>query len=108
MKRLTRSTLWLDRGAMRRAEIGFALARAHWGHRYAGEALALLFEHAFGALGLRRIEADVDPRNLASCRLMEKLGFQREGVLRNRWRVGGEFADSIIFGLLRHEYAGAA
>ena len=50
----------------------------------------------------------MDPRNLASCRLLEKLGFQREGVLRNRWRVGGEFSDSVIFGLLRHEYVGAA
>lgn len=87
-----------------RAEVGFALARAHWGRRYGREALTALLDHAFGTLALRRIEADVDPRNLPSCRLAERLGFQREGLLRNRWRVGGEFADSVLYGLLRNEY----
>jgi RimJ/RimL family protein N-acetyltransferase len=86
-----------------RAEIGFALSREHQGRGYMGEALDALLDHAFGPLGLRRIEADVDPRNAASIRLLEKLGFRREGHLRQRWRVGDEVQDSLFYGLLRDE-----
>lgn len=58
---------------------------------------------AFGALELRRIEADIDPRNAASCRLVERLGFIREGLLRARWNVAGEICDSAIYGLLAQD-----
>jgi ribosomal-protein-alanine N-acetyltransferase len=66
--------------------------------------LRLALAHAFGPLGLRRVEADVDPRNAASCRLLERLGFRREGLLRERWRVNGETCDSALFGLLAREF----
>ena len=78
------------------------------GLRLAIEAVRCALDFGFGTIGLERIEADVDPRNLASCRLAERVGFQREGLLRDRWRVGGEFADSILYGLLRGEYRRAA
>ena len=87
-----------------RAEVGFALARDHWGRRYAQEALTVLFDHAFGALSLRRIEADVDPRNLPSLRTLENLGFRREGYLRQRWHVAGELQDSVLMGLLASDW----
>ncbi|KAA2285607.1 GNAT family N-acetyltransferase [Arenimonas fontis] len=87
-----------------RAELGFALARPHWGRRYAQEALTVLLEHAFGSLGLRRLEADVDPRNRGSLRTLESLGFRREGYLRQRWKVAGELQDSVIMGLLAGEW----
>ena len=87
-----------------RAEIGFALGRDHWGHRYAREALTVLFDHAFGALALRRIEADVDPRNLPSLNTLEALGFRREGYLRQRWHVAGELQDSVVLGLLASDW----
>jgi RimJ/RimL family protein N-acetyltransferase len=87
-----------------RAEVGFALARDHWGHRYGQEALTVLFKHAFDALSLRRIEADVDPRNLPSLRTLENLGFRREGYLRQRWRVAGELQDSVLMGLLANDW----
>lgn len=87
-----------------RAEVGFALARDHWGHRYGQEALTVLLEHAFEALGLRRIEADVDPRNLPSLRTLEALGFRREGYLRQRWLVAGELQDSLLMGLLASDW----
>lgn len=87
-----------------RAELGFALAREHWGRRYAREALTLVLEHAFGTLGLRRIEADVDPRNQGSLRTLEALGFRREGYLRQRWQVAGERQDSVLLGLLDSEW----
>jgi RimJ/RimL family protein N-acetyltransferase len=88
----------------RRAEIGFALGRAHWGQGYAFEAVSTLLGFAFETLGLHRLEADVDPRNISSLRLLERLGFRREGHLRERYHVGGEIQDSLILGLLRREW----
>ena len=87
-----------------RAEIGFALAREHWGRRYAREALTVLLDHAFGVMDLRRIEADVDPRNQASLHTLEALGFRREGYLRQRWQVAGEVQDSVLMGLLASDW----
>lgn len=98
------TTLFSLSGPHKRAEIGYSLLPARQGQGLATEALRTVLEHAFGPLGLERIEADVDPRNEASWRLLEKLGFRREGLLRNRWRVDGEVCDSFLYGLLREEY----
>ena len=100
--------LFSQNPAHRRAEIGFALSSAHWGHGYAQEALRLALEQAFAGLDLHRIEADVDPHNTASLRLLERIGFVREGLLRERWHVGGERQDSAIYGLLARDYAAAS
>jgi RimJ/RimL family protein N-acetyltransferase len=89
-----------------RAEIGYTLDRAHWSQGYMGEALRALLGHAFGPLGLNRIEADIDPRNASSARTLERLGFKAEGLLRDRWIVSGETSDSAIYGLLRREWVG--
>jgi [ribosomal protein S5]-alanine N-acetyltransferase len=67
------------------------------------DALTLLIDHAFEDLKLHRIEADVDPRNTASLRLLERLGFRREGHLRERYFKDGEIQDSVMFGLLRSD-----
>ena len=98
----TLHSLRLDQG---RAEIGYALSADRQGRGLASEALRLVLDHAFGPLGLRRIEADVDPRNASSCRLLEALGFAREGLLRDRWQVAGETCDSALYGLLAREHA---
>lgn len=99
------TTLFSLSGPHKRAEIGYSLLPARQGQGLATEALRTVLGHAFGPLGLERIEADVDPRNEASWRLLEKLGFHREGLLRNRWRVDGEVCDSFLYGLLREDYA---
>jgi RimJ/RimL family protein N-acetyltransferase len=91
-----------------RAEIGFALARATWGRGYASEAVGLLIRFAFEKLDLHRLEADVDPNNERSLRLLERHGFQREGHLRERWHVLGKRHDTIYMGLLRREWRGGA
>ncbi|MBI5610353.1 MAG: GNAT family N-acetyltransferase [Deltaproteobacteria bacterium] len=91
--------------ASNRAELGYGLARRHWGQGYMHEALVAVVDCAFGDLGLRRLEADVDPRNLASIRAVERLGFRREGWLRERWQVGEEISDSALFGLLARDWA---
>ena len=88
----------------RRAEIGYAQGRAYWGQGYMQEALKAVLNHAFEILNLHRIEADVDPRNAASVRTLERLGFQREGYLRERWQVNGEIQDAFYYGLLRPDW----
>lgn len=89
-----------------RAELGYVLGRAHWGHGFMREALAALIGTAFGTMGLRRLEAEIDPRNQASSRLIVRLGFTKEGLLRQRWVAKGEVKDVEIFGLLNHEWSG--
>jgi len=86
-----------------RAEIGFALGSAHWRQGWMWQACSALLDLAFGPLGLLRLEADVDPQNTASLALLERLGFQREGYQRERWRVGGQAQDSVLLGLLARE-----
>ena len=93
--------LSLDNG---RAELGYAMAHAYWGKGYMNEALKALVSHVFEVMELRRLEADVDPRNAASIRTLERLGFQREGFLRERWHVNGEIQDAFFYGLLRREW----
>ena len=89
----------------RRAEVGFALARRAWSRGYVAEVLPALLGFAFETLGLHRLEADVDPRNARSIRVLERLGFEREGYLRERYRVNGELQDTVWFGLLRRDWA---
>jgi RimJ/RimL family protein N-acetyltransferase len=88
----------------RRCDVGYALARAHWGKGYLGEALAAMLEHGFAGLDLNRVEADIDPRNAASARALERLAFRHEGLLRERWIVGGELCDTAFYGLLRRDW----
>lgn len=88
----------------RRGEIGFAVGRGYWGQGLASEAVETLLRFAFEKLNLHRIEADVDPRNDRSLRLLERQGFQREGFLRERYHVGAETPDTVFLGLLRREW----
>lgn len=90
-----------------RAEIGYCLDRDEWGKGYMNEALQAVLAYAFLELAMHRIEADVDPRNSASIRTIERLGFQREGYLRERWQVNGEIQDTVFYGLLRPEWEAA-
>jgi [ribosomal protein S5]-alanine N-acetyltransferase len=88
----------------RRAELGYGQGADSWGQGYMHEALSALLEHAFDTLDLNRIEADIDPRNAASQRTLERLGFTREGFLRERWIVAGEVSDTALYGLLQREW----
>jgi len=84
----------------RRAELGFGIARRHWGRGYTSEAARALLEHAFKTQRLRRIEAEIDPQNSSSRKTLERLGFQKEGHLRQRWEINGVVSDSALYGLL--------
>lgn len=87
-----------------RLEIGYVLGREHWRQGYAFEALQAVCEHAFRQLGMRRIEAEVNPANTASNALLQRLGFVREGLLRQRWVGRGGAYDTHIYGCLAHEW----
>lgn len=89
-----------------KAELGYCLGSSYWGKGYMIEALTALLDFAFATLTLRRLEADVDPRNENSLRILDKLGFQREGLLRERWNVAGEIQDTVFCGLLAKEWQG--
>lgn len=88
----------------RRAEIGYSLDIRYWGAGYMSEALIAFVDYAFDGLGLNRIEADIDPRNVASARSLARLGFTDEGLLRERWIVAGEVSDTGLYGLLRSDW----
>lgn len=91
-----------------RAEIGYSLGRDYWGAGYMQEALSALLDCAFGELGLRRLEAQIDPRNLSSGKLVTRLGFKKEGLLRQRSVMKGEVNDTDFYGLLCHEWSAPA
>ncbi len=99
----TTSLFRLD-GPHNTGEIGYALGSAYWGNGYAAEAVRRVCRFGFEDLGLRRIEADIDPRNHASIHVVEKAGFQREGVLRERYIYNGEIQDVVYYGLLAREF----
>jgi RimJ/RimL family protein N-acetyltransferase len=88
----------------RRGEIGYSLGRPHWGQGYMNEALKVFIGYLFDTLNFNRLEADIDPRNTASAKTLERLGFQREGYLRERWIVSDEVSDTALYGLLRREF----
>lgn len=88
----------------RRAEVGYGIAPAYWRQGYMFEAVSAILAFAFEGLGLNRLEADIDPRNVASARSLEKLGFLREGLLPERWIVGDEISDSALYGLLARDW----
>ena len=88
----------------RRAEIGYMLGHLHWHQGYMNEALQRLLRYAFEELDLIRIEADIDPRNEASAHTLERLGFVKEGYMRERWIVADVVSDTAVYGLLRREW----
>jgi len=88
----------------RSASMGYCLDDAAWGHGYATEAAGALLQWAFNTLDLNRVQAETDTRNTASSRVLEKLGFVREGTLREDCVVNGEVSDSWVYGLIRRQW----
>ena len=93
-------SLWLTLGADSRATVGYWLLRGARGKGLAAHALMLVSRWAFDELRVKRIGLLADPRNVASVRVAERAGFQREGVLRSWVEVNGERVDYVSFSLL--------
>jgi len=85
------------------AEIGYVLGREHWGKGLMKEALDGFVEFAFAALELKRLEAELDPRNEASVKVLERVGFTNEGRRRRNYFAKGEVTDTGLYGMLSQD-----
>ena len=85
-------------------EIGYMFGEEHHGRGLGTRAVALLVDKLFGVAGLHRVYATVSVENHASMRLLERLGFRREGVMREHYLIQGRRVDEVLYGLLRHEW----
>jgi ribosomal-protein-alanine N-acetyltransferase len=88
----------------RRVELGYALGHAHWGRGYMREAVEAVCGEAFDRESVRRIEAEVNPANVASSRLLIACGFVVEGRLRQRWVAHGVPYDTDLYGCLADDW----
>lgn len=88
-------------GAGQLPEFGFMLRRDHWGRGFAAEAARGFVSYAFAELGRDHLTADVDPRNAASLRLLERLGFSVTGTAERTFLLGEEWCDSVYLRLDR-------
>ncbi len=87
------------------AEMGIAIgAKDYWGKGYGGEAVKTIIDYGFKQLNLRRISSYVFSPNGRSLRMHQKLGFVKEGVLRQAFYKNGRFMDEVLFGMLREEW----
>jgi ribosomal-protein-alanine N-acetyltransferase len=86
------------------AMVGFAIGRRHWGKGYGSEAVRAALNWAFQAHDLAKVWACTDVRNLRSQRLMEKMGMQREGLLRSHELSRDGRTDKLYYGLLQNEW----
>ncbi|KOS67761.1 GNAT family acetyltransferase [Lysinibacillus contaminans] len=84
-----------------KAEIGYDIAKAYWGMGYAPEGISALLNYAFETLKLNRIEAKVEPANVNSIKVLQKLNFTFEGTLRQYEKSRGNFIDINMYSLLK-------
>jgi [ribosomal protein S5]-alanine N-acetyltransferase len=87
-----------------RTEIGFELSKEQWGKGIAVEAVEAIINYGFEHMNFQRIEALIEPPNLSSQKLVEKLGFLREGLLRNYEFTRGKFDDLYMYSLLKQDF----
>ena len=90
----------------RRGELGYWIGQPFWGHGYATEASRALIRYAFAELGLNKIGAHYLGSNPASGRVMEKLGMQREGLLRQQIVKWNRLEDIVVYGILEDDREG--
>ena len=90
----------------KKAEIAYFIDKNEWGKGYATEAAASMISYGFEELGLERIYGHCMSRNLASRKVMEKIGFQFEGTLRHGVKKGEVFEDLALLAMIRPDYEG--
>ncbi|QCU79542.1 N-acetyltransferase [Citricoccus sp. SGAir0253] len=99
-------SLWAVDGTLSLGEVSWVFDPDAGGRGLATEAAGALLDLAFGHYGMHRVRARMDARNTASARLCERLGFRREGLLRQDWLIKGEWTDTLVYGLLAAEWRG--
>jgi len=85
-------------------EIGYTIARSHQRKGYGKECIVSILDFLFGTLRKHRVIASLDPKNEASVKLMDKLGFRREGLFRKSILAGGNWVDNLIYAMLDDEW----
>lgn len=93
---------------LKQAEIGFTLATPYQRKGLAREAVSGVLDRLFRRQGLHKVTGECDARNVPSARLLERLGFRREGLLRQQTLIKGEWTDDLIYGLLAEEWLAGA
>jgi ribosomal-protein-alanine N-acetyltransferase len=92
------------RGVFDNAYLGYWIDGAHRGRGHTTEAVRQVVSQAFGAAGLHRVQAAVIPRNAASLRVLEKVGFRQEGLALRYLRINGRWEDHRLFAVTREEW----
>ncbi len=92
-------------GFWRLPEVGYIVHPDHWGQGIAGEAVSAAIDHVFATREVEDLTADVDPDNAASIRLLERLGWVKTGFAERTWHVGGEWKNSLYYGLSRTRWS---
>ena len=91
-------------GCWKAPDVGYILHPEVWGQGLAREALGAAIDHVFATTDLDALNADVDPDNAASIRLLQRLGFVRTGAAKATWHIGGQWMDSLYYGLERSRW----
>jgi ribosomal-protein-serine acetyltransferase len=96
------NTIWADR----KASLGYWLGASFQGQGLVTKACRVLISHSFSELKLNRLEIQCAPENERSRKVAERLGFRKEGVLRQSWWSRDHFVDQVVYGLLASEWQG--
>jgi len=88
----------------KQVELGYILHKKYWGKGYATEALMPIVDYLVYTLDKHRLVANIDPSNYPSIRLVEKLGFRKEGHLRESFFSKGKWLDDLVFAILASEW----
>ncbi|KAA9345548.1 GNAT family N-acetyltransferase [Adhaeribacter soli] len=92
---------WRFDKAHHRSEIGYTIRPAFWGQGLMSEAMQAVLDYGFNQLHLHSVEANVNPNNQASIKLLEKHGFVKEAHFKENYYFRGRFLDSAIYSLLK-------
>lgn len=95
---------FLEEGS-KQAELGCTLNKNFQGYGYANEALTSAINSLFADLDLHRIFASIDPKNIASIKMMEKLGFRKEAHFKESLFLNGKWVDDVVYAILKKEWS---
>jgi ribosomal-protein-alanine N-acetyltransferase len=91
-------------GAARSCSLGYWMGERHAGRGLMKRAVAMILPEVFGRLALERVEAGCIPDNVRSIRLLEAVGFSREGIMRGYLEINGKRRDHVLYAMLREDY----
>ncbi len=95
---------WRTKPEHFRAELGYMLRKSHWGKGLMAEGIAEVLKYSFTQTNIHSIEAEIDPKNTASARVLEKNGFVKEAYFKENFFWNGQFEDSAIYSLLKSNW----